>query len=50
MERDVKKITANINKLATIVADDDDDAASDSSASSDSDTTDDTQNFQQGGD
>ena len=50
MEREVKKITANINKLATDVADDDDDAASDSSDSSDSDTTDDTQDFQQGED
>ena len=49
MERDVQKITANINKLATDVANDDD-AASDSSASSDSDTTDDTQDFQQGED
>ena len=46
MEREVKKITATINKLATDVADDDD-AASDSS---DSDTTDDTQHFQQGED
>ena len=49
MEREVKKIIANINKLDTNVADDND-AASDSSDSSDSDTTDDTQDFQQGED
>ena len=49
MEREVKKITANTNKLDTNVADDND-AASDSSNGSDSDTTDDNQDFQQGED
>ena len=49
MELSVKKITAQISKLAADDADANADAAS-ASDSSDSDTTNDTQDFQQGED